>query len=136
MESATTLLEGCISTVSQCGICTKKKQLKIGVLIVSFILGTVDMVTDWINWNQWTSVGGYDQFHFIFIFQIAFLCATAAGTFLWTIEVILMIHRSCGLFQKGLNQSKEEPNLNEEYTNKSKCSSLSERMGLTSKAID
>ena len=130
MESATTLLEGCVSTASQCGIGTKKEQLKIGVLLISFILGTVDMVTDWINWNQWRSIGGYDQYHFIFIFQTVFLCSAAAGTFLWIIEVFLIIYRSYGFFQGPLNQSKAGPTVREENTNKSKCSSLSERMGL------
>ena len=82
MEAATDLLDGCASTFSQCRICNKKEQLKIVVLIISFILGTVDMVTDWTNYIQWSSVGGYDQHYFVYIFQITFLCAAVAGTIL------------------------------------------------------
>ena len=130
MEAATDLLDGCASTFSQCGICSKKEQLKIGVLIISFILGTVDMVTDWINYIQWSSVGGYDQHYFVNIFKTTFLCAVVAGTILWTIDLILIIHRSCVFLRRHLNQSKAEERTSEENTEKSKCNLLSERSGL------
>ena len=132
MESATTFLDGCVSTVSQCGICTKKEQLKIGILTISFILGTVDMVTDWINWNQWRSVGGFDQHYFVYIFSTAFLCATAAGTFLWTIEVFLMIHRSWKFIQGSLRRSKT-PVIGS--TQEPQHGSLSDRLGMTVKFL-
>ena len=77
METATAILDSCDSVFSQCGICTKKELFKIGFLVISFILGTADMVTDW---KQWSLVGGYDQHYFIFIFQSTFPCAAAAGT--------------------------------------------------------
>ena len=95
MEATTALLDW---------MCTKKEQLKIGVLIVSFILGTVDMVTDWINYIQWRSVGGYDQHYFVYIFTTTFLCAATVGTVLWTIEIFLLFHRSWNLF-KGIKIS-------------------------------
>ena len=126
MESATTLLEGCVSTASQCGICTKKEQLKIGFLVISFILGTVDMVTDWINWNQWRSVGGYDQHYFVYIFITAFLCAAGVGTVLWLIEVILMIHRFWKFIRERLRRSK---------TAVIGYNSLSDRLGMTVKFL-
>ena len=130
MESATNLLDSCASTFSQCGMCTKKEQLKIGVLIISFILGTVDMVTDWINYIQWSSVGGYDQYHFAFIFQTTFLCAAVAGSILWAIEVLLMMNRSRVFLQRRLERSKTEPMPNGGIKNESKWNSLWERMGL------
>ena len=49
------------------------------------------MVTDWINWQQWTEVGGYDQHHFAYIFQTAFLCVAGVGTVLWTTEAIIIV---------------------------------------------
>ena len=93
MEATTALSDGIANIFSLCGLCTEKQRLKIVVLIVSFILETVDMVTDWMNWNQWRSVGGYNLYHFVFIFQTTFLCAATMGTLLWTIEVMLIIHK-------------------------------------------
>ena len=98
-------MDSCASIFSQCGMCTKKEQLRIAVLIISFILGTVDMVTDWINYIQWKSVGGYDQHYFVYIFTTTFLCAASVGTVLWMIEVIIMIHRSWKFIQRHQNQS-------------------------------
>ena len=105
MEATTALLDGCASIFSQCEMCTKREQLKIGVLIISFILGTVDMVTDWINWIQWRSVGGYDQHYFVYIITTTFLCAATMGTVLWTIEIFLLFHRSWKFIQRHGNQS-------------------------------
>ena len=56
MEATTALSDGIASIFSLCGLCTEKQRFKIVVLVVSFILETVDMVTDWMNWNQWRSV--------------------------------------------------------------------------------
>ena len=74
--------------------------------------------------------GGYDQYYFVNIFQTTFLCAAIAGTILWTVEVILIIYRSYGFFQRLLNRSKVERRPYGENTKKLKNSSLSERMGL------
>ena len=136
MESATTILDSCASTFSQCGMCTKKEQLRIGVLIISFILGTVDMVTDWINYIQWSSVGGYDQYYFAFIFQTTFLCAAVAGSILWAIEVLLMIHRSRVFLQRRLERSKTEPMPNGGITNESKMELIVEKIGINRQTID
>ena len=88
METTGEILDSCANIFSQCELCTKTE------LIVSFILGTFDIVTDWMNWKQWNSVGGFDLHYFLNIFQIAFLCTAIVGTFLWTIEVVFMIQRS------------------------------------------
>ena len=93
METAVAILDG-ITSVFVIELCTKQELLKIGVLIISFILGTVDMVTDWINYIQWSSVGGYDQYYFVFILTTTFLCASLVGTALWIFEVFLTIKRS------------------------------------------
>ena len=52
---------------------------------------TFDLVTDWINWKQWSEVGGYNWHHLVYIIQIAFLCVASVGTALWTIETITII---------------------------------------------
>ena len=85
-----TILDCCANMIS---LCSKKEQLKICVEIISFILGTIDMVTDWINWNQWRFVGGYDQHYFIDIFTTAFFCVAVVGTVLWIAEVFILITR-------------------------------------------
>ena len=129
MEATISLLDGCASICSQCWMCTKRKQLRIGVLMISFILGTVDMVTDWINYIQWSSVGGYDQHYFIFIFQTAFLCTAVVGTILWTIEVILMTRVSWRFIKRCRNWSRVEPIGNEDHIQDPERSLFSERLG-------
>ena len=85
---------------SRCELCIKQELLKMFILIVTFILGTVDLVTDWINFIQWSTVGGYDQYNFVSIFQTTFLFAAFAGTILWTIEVALLVVRSRECIQR------------------------------------
>ena len=94
METTGDILDSCASILSQCELCSKTELFKIGVLIVSFILGTFDIVTDWMNWKQSNPVRGNDLHYFLNIFQIAFLCTAIVGTFLWTMEVVFMIQRS------------------------------------------
>ena len=94
METTGDILDSCASILSQCELCSQMELLKIGVFIVIFILGTFDIVTNWMNWKQWNSVEGFDLHYFLNIFQIAFLCTAIVGTFLWAIEVVFMIQRS------------------------------------------
>ena len=89
MEAATTILDSFSGIFERFELCTKYKLFKVAVLVISFILGTVDMVTDWMNWKQWSFYGGYDQYYFMFIFQTTFLIAALVGTILWVIEVFL-----------------------------------------------
>ena len=100
MDMATVILAGGASMFSRCELCIKQELLKMLILIVSFIFGTVDLVTDWINFIQWSSVGGYDQYNFVSIFQTTFLFAAFAGTILWTIEVALLVVRSRECIQR------------------------------------
>ena len=131
METATNILESFDSVFERFELCTKHKLLKIGVIIISFILGTVDMVTDWINYIQWSSIGGYDQYYFVDIFQTAFLCAGVAGTILWTVEVFLMIKRSREFIRRC--QKKPSTNTMEKWkrTQESEHTSWSSRVGFT-----
>ena len=94
METTGNILDSCASILSQCELCSQMELLKIGVFIVIFILGTFDIVTNWMNWKPWNSVEGFDLHYFLNIFQIAFLCTAIVGTFLWAIEVVFMIQRS------------------------------------------
>ena len=105
METAAAILDSCDNVFSQCDMPTKKELLKISFLITSFILGTVDLITDWINWKQWSSVGGYDQHYLMHIFQTTFLCAAVVGTILWIIR--LRLYELMNPFEdtrRGLNQ--------------------------------
>ena len=52
---------------------------------------TFDLVTDWINWKQWSEVGGYNWHHLVFIFRSSFLSVASAGTVLWITETIIII---------------------------------------------
>ena len=65
METATSILDSFDSMFERFELCTKHKLLKLGVIIISFILGTVDMVSDWINWkSNGVPFGGYDSILF------------------------------------------------------------------------
>ena len=75
---------------SCCKPCVRNKRCKQIILLISFLLITVDVVTDWISWAEWSKVGGYDQYYFVSIFQKAFLCVAAVGTGLWIIEVFII----------------------------------------------
>ena len=55
------------------------------------MLMTFDLVTDWINWKQWSEVGGYYGHHLMFIFKTTFLCVASVGTILWIIETITIV---------------------------------------------
>ena len=100
METTTDILDSFDTILERFELCTKHKLLKMAVLVISFILGTIDMVTDWMNWKQWSTYGGYDQHYFVSIFQTAFLVAALMGTILWVIEAFLMIHRCRGHIRK------------------------------------
>ena len=139
MEATTALSDGIASIFSLCGLCTEKQRLQIVVPIVSYILETVDMVTDWMNWNQWRSVGGYNLYHFVFIFQTTFLRAAAMGTLLWTIQVILIIHK-CRQFirtnrNRYRNRFRREEMGNVSHVQESEDSSLSSRFGFTVRVL-
>ena len=45
---------------SCCKPCTKNKRCKQIILVITFSLMTFDLITDWINWKQWSEVGGYN----------------------------------------------------------------------------
>ena len=78
---------------SCCELCVQNRRWKQFVLVVTFVLMTFDMVTDWINWTQWSGVGGYDQYYFASIFEKLFLCVAAVGSGLWIIEVFVIIKK-------------------------------------------
>ena len=80
----------------------KNKRCKQIILIISFTLLTFDMVTDWINWAEWSKVGGYDQYYFASIFQKIFLCVAAVGTGLWIIEVFVIFKKWINIYRKPL----------------------------------
>ena len=77
-----------------------------------------------------------NQHYFVNIFKTTFLCAAVAGTILWTIDVILIIHRSCVFLRRHLNQSKAEERTSEENTEKSKCNFIVGKIGINYKATD
>ena len=99
--------------------------------VESFILGTVDMVTDWINYIQWSTVGGYDQYYFVFILKTPFLSASLVGTVLWIFEVFLTVKRSRESIQRYQKRPKVLKLENEHSEHDSEHSSMSDRLGLT-----
>ena len=78
---------------SCCEPCARNRRWKQIILVISFVLVTVDVVTDWINWVQWSGVGGYDQYYFASIFERVFLCVAAVGTGLWIIELFVIVKK-------------------------------------------
>ena len=52
---------------------------------------TFDLVTDWINWKQWSEVGGYNWHHLIFIFRTTFLCVVVVGTVTYMTEAFTIV---------------------------------------------
>ena len=52
---------------------------------------TFDLVTDWINWKQWSEVGGYTGHHFIFMFRTTFLCVAVVGTVIYITETFTIV---------------------------------------------
>ena len=133
METATAVLDSFDSVFERFELCTKQELLKIGFLVISFILGTVDMVTDWINWKQWSTFGGYSQYYFMYIFQTAFLCAAVVGTILWTAEAFLMIKRSREFIlryqQRSSTNKMEKLRRKQKRTQKSEHTSWLSRVG-------
>ena len=91
---------------SCCEPCVKNKRYKQIILIISFVLMTFDMVTDWINYLEWSKVGGYDQYYFVSIFQKAFLCVAAVGTGLWIIEVFVIAKKFINIYRESLERNK------------------------------
>ena len=61
------------------------------VLIITFLLMTFDMVTDWFNWKQWSVLGGYNEYEFFHIFATAFLVVAAVGTILWALKTVVIV---------------------------------------------
>ena len=83
---------------SCCEPCVRNRRCKQVILIISFVLMTFDMVTDWLNWIQWSGVGGYDQYYFVSIFERLFLCVAAVGTGLWIIQIFVIIKKWINIY--------------------------------------
>ena len=85
------------NTITCCEPCIKNVRCRKVFLIITFILVTFDLVTDWINWNQWSEVGGYSAHQAIYIYTTTFLLAASFGTALWTIEIITIVIKLFGI---------------------------------------
>ena len=104
---------------SCCESCVKNKRCKQIILVVTFVLMTFDVVTDWLNWLEWREVGGYDQYYFVSIFQKFFLTVAAVGTGLWILELFVLIksfinfsHEEDGLIvQRRFHECLPEPEI-------------------------
>ena len=78
---------------SCCELCVENKRCHLIILVVTFVLMTFDMITDWINWIEWYGIGGYDQYFFASMFETIFLCVAAVGTALWIMEVFVIVKK-------------------------------------------
>ena len=85
---------------SCCEPCVRKRRWKQIFTVVTFMLMTFDLVTDWLNWIQWLGVGGYDQYYFVSIFERLFLCIAAVGTGLWIIEVFVIVKKWINIYHE------------------------------------
>ena len=68
-----------------------KLRCKRVVPIITFLLMTFDMVTDWFNWKQWSVLEGYNEYEFFHIFATAFLVVAAVGTILWVLKTVAIV---------------------------------------------
>ena len=59
-----------------------------------------DLVTDWINWKQWSEVGGYNMYGVAYIFTTTFLCVASVGSALWIIETIIIVVKLYWIYKK------------------------------------
>ena len=98
MEILSTVQESS-HTFTCCELCVRNIRCRVVILAITFILMTFDMVTDWINWKQWSGAGGYDQHRLVDIFTTAFLCVALVGTVLWIIEIIIIAVKLFGIIK-------------------------------------
>ena len=117
MEAVSTV-DNLSHTFTCCEPCVKNYRCRKVIMAITFILMTFDLVTDWINWKQWSEAGGYDQYHFVFIFTTAFLCVALIGTTLWITETIAISLKLLGIIKTvgkhGLIHNKGKYDANEE----------------------
>ena len=102
-------------TFTCCEPCVQNSGCRRVILAITFILATFDLVTDWVNWNQWSVVGGYDQHHFVYIFQTAFFCVASVGTVLWIIETIIIVVKLVWIHRVGKNDAENPTDLEENH---------------------
>ena len=91
---------------SSCELCVRNITCKLIILIISFILTTFDTITDWINYNEWRGVGGFDQYYFVFIFQMVFMSVAIVGTLLWIVELFVIIKKSESIYRQHIRNIK------------------------------
>ena len=106
---------------SCCEPCTKNKRCKQAILVITFILMTFDLVTDWINWKQWSEVGGFSFYHLVFISRTMLLCATVVATVLFTTETFTIVIK---LFRIHTVKTSDIENPFDEITSRSSRSRL------------
>ena len=85
---------------SCCELCTENRRCHLVILVITFVLMTFDMITDWINWIEWYGIGGYDQYFFASVFETIFLCVAVVSTVLWIVEVIVIIKKWINIYRK------------------------------------
>ena len=107
---------------SCCELCVENKRCHLIILVVTFVLMTFDMITDWINWIEWYGIGGYDQYFFASMFETVFLCVAAVGTGLWIMEVCLIVKKLINIRRESLGRktSTDHRNFNN-YLPKPEC---------------
>ena len=89
------------NTVTCCEPCLKNIRFRKVILIITFILATFDLITDWINWKQWSEVGGHAQHRYAYLFKTAFLFVVEVGKVLWIIEIAIIVVKFSGMNRGG-----------------------------------
>ena len=72
--------------------CLKYREVELIISVVSVILGLVDVITDWINWNSWRKNPGLlEQDYYTKLLKYI----TIFGTVLFVCDVILLFLKLC-----------------------------------------
>ena len=81
-------------TVTSCEPCVQNIRCRTVILIITAILATFNLVTDWMNLKQWWHAGGYDKYLSVFSFTKIFLYS-AANEIALAISEIYWVFMNC-----------------------------------------
>ena len=87
------------------------------MIAITFLLTTFDVVTDWLNWKQWSVLGGYNQYEFFHVFDTGFLAVAVVGTTLWALKIVIIVMKFPGIpHTDAVNESRDSEEENAKST--------------------
>ncbi len=85
-----------IQTIVNCAeCCLKESKGKLVVAVITFVLQTIDVITDWVNWKNWHLVVNREAHHslgrYVAVFRVVAICSSV----LWGLELIIFVAKVC-----------------------------------------